>query len=81
MLEDAQKLGLAEPDPSSDVEGLDAAYKLSIMASLAFHARVPFKAVYREGITQDYGHGHCLWQGNGLCAEAAGHCEAGREHD
>ena len=52
VLKDAQKLGLAEPDPSSDVEGLDAAYKLSIMASLAFHARVPFKAVYREGITR-----------------------------
>ena len=51
VLKDAQKLGLAEPDPSSDVEGLDAAYKLS-MASLAFHARVPFKAVYREGITR-----------------------------
>lgn len=34
------------------MEGLDAAYKLSIMASLAFHARVPFKAVYREGITR-----------------------------
>lgn len=51
VLADAQRLGLAEPDPSSDVEGLDAAYKLSIMASLAFHARVPFNKVYREGIT------------------------------
>ncbi|MBE5769044.1 MAG: homoserine dehydrogenase [Clostridiales bacterium] len=51
VLADAQKLGLAEPDPSSDVEGMDAAYKLSIMASLAFHTRVPFKQVYREGIT------------------------------
>ena len=52
VLRDAQKLGLAEPNPASDVEGMDAAYKLSIMASLAFHARVPFKQVYREGITQ-----------------------------
>ncbi len=52
VLADAQRLGLAEPDPSSDVEGLDAAYKLSIMASLAFHARVPFEKVYREGITR-----------------------------
>ncbi len=52
VLADAQKLGLAEPNPASDVEGMDAAYKLSIMASLAFHARVPFKKVYREGITQ-----------------------------
>lgn len=52
VLRDAQKLGLAEPNPASDVEGMDAAYKLSIMASLAFHARVPFKSVYREGITK-----------------------------
>lgn len=52
VLHDAQRLGLAEPNPSADVEGLDAAYKLSIMASLAFHARVPFSKVYREGITK-----------------------------
>lgn len=51
VLRDAQKLGLAEPNPASDVEGMDAAYKLSIMSSLAFHARVPFKKVFREGIT------------------------------
>lgn len=51
VLADAQRLGLAEPDPTSDVEGMDAAYKLSIMASLAFHARVTFPKVYREGIT------------------------------
>ncbi len=52
VLQDAQKLGLAEPNPASDVEGMDAAYKLSIMSSLAFHARVPYKKVYREGITE-----------------------------
>ena len=52
VLADAQRLGLAEPDPASDVEGLDAAYKLSILASLAFHGRVPFENVYVEGITQ-----------------------------
>ena len=51
VLKDAQRLGLAEPDPATDVEGLDAAYKLSIMASLAFNTRVPFSAVYCEGIT------------------------------
>lgn len=51
VLRDAQSLGLAEPDPSADVEGLDAAYKLSILASLAFHGRVPFENVYTEGIT------------------------------
>ncbi len=52
VLGDAQRLGLAEPNPAADVEGLDAAYKLSIMASLAFHGRVPFKKVYAEGITK-----------------------------
>ena len=52
VLKDAQRLGLAEPDPSSDVEGYDAAYKLSILSSLAFHARVPFDVIYRQGITQ-----------------------------
>lgn len=51
VLKDAQKLGLAEPDPTSDVEGYDACYKLSILSSLAFHARIPFRYVYREGIT------------------------------
>ncbi|MDO4484650.1 MAG: homoserine dehydrogenase [Clostridia bacterium] len=51
VLADAQRLGLAEPDPTSDVEGFDAAYKLSIMASLAFHTRVPFEKVFHEGIT------------------------------
>ncbi len=51
VLKDAQLLGLAEPDPAADVEGLDAAYKLSILASLAFHGRVPFEDVHIEGIT------------------------------
>lgn len=49
-LEEAQQLGLAEPDPSSDVEGFDAAYKLSVLASLAFHARIPYAQIHREGI-------------------------------
>ncbi len=52
VLEDAKRLGLAEPNPASDVEGYDAAYKLSIMSSLAFHARVPFSKIYVEGITR-----------------------------
>lgn len=50
-LKDAQKLGYAESDPSADVEGYDAAYKLSILCSLAFHASVPFSRVHREGIS------------------------------
>lgn len=46
----AQSLGYAEADPTSDVEGFDAAYKLSILASLAFHTCVPYGSIYREGI-------------------------------
>lgn len=52
VLADAQRLGLAEPDPAADVEGYDAAYKLSILATLAFHRHVPVERVYREGITR-----------------------------
>ena len=49
-LKHAQKLGYAERDPSDDVTGIDAAYKLSILASLAFHTRIHFDDVYYEGI-------------------------------
>jgi len=51
ILEEAQSLGYAEGDPTADVEGFDAAYKLSILSSLAFHTKIPFSKVYREGIT------------------------------
>ncbi len=51
VLAEAQRLGLAEPNPAADVEGFDAAYKLSILSSIAFHGRVPYDKVYREGIT------------------------------
>lgn len=47
----AQSLGYAEADPTADVEGFDAAAKAAILASLAFHTRVPLSAVAREGIT------------------------------
>lgn len=47
----AQELGYAEADPTADVEGFDAAAKAAILASLAFHTRVPLEKVYREGIT------------------------------
>jgi homoserine dehydrogenase len=51
-LAEAQALGYAEPDPRNDVEGIDAAYKLTILATLAFHARVRPTDVYCEGITR-----------------------------
>ena len=50
-LADAQRLGYAEADPASDVEGIDAAYKLSILASLGFRAQVSPDQVHHEGIT------------------------------
>jgi homoserine dehydrogenase len=51
-LRQAQQLGYAESQPANDIEGHDAAYKLAILASLAFHAHVHPDDVYREGITQ-----------------------------
>lgn len=51
-LAQAQALGFAEANPTSDVEGYDAAYKLSILGSLAFHTSLPYQSIYREGITR-----------------------------
>ena len=51
VLKEAQKLGYAEADPTSDVEGFDSTYKLSILSSLAFHTKIPYTKIYREGIT------------------------------
>jgi homoserine dehydrogenase len=51
-LAEAQSLGYAEPDPTNDVEAWDAAYKLAILASLAFGAPVMPEQIAREGITQ-----------------------------
>ncbi|GHU72304.1 homoserine dehydrogenase [Clostridia bacterium] len=48
---EAQRLGLAEPDPTADVEGGDAACKLSILSTLAFRAHVPLEGLFRRGIT------------------------------
>ncbi len=50
VLADAQKLGYAEADPAFDVDGIDAAHKLAILAALAFGRPVDFGAVYVEGI-------------------------------
>lgn len=47
----AQAAGFAEADPSADVEGRDVAFKISILASLAFRATVNVEGVYRQGIT------------------------------
>lgn len=52
VLQEAQELGYAEADPTSDVEGLDAARKLAVLASLAFNTRVTFNDVFAEGISK-----------------------------
>ena len=51
-LAQAMELGYAEPDPSADIEGTDAAHKLALIASLAFHSEVRSKDVYCEGISR-----------------------------
>ena len=51
VLKEAQELGYAEADPTSDIEGYDAQYKLAILASLAFGTKIDIDKVYRQGIT------------------------------
>lgn len=52
VLAEAQALGYAEADPTFDVEGIDAAHKLTILASIAFGIPLQFDKVYTEGITK-----------------------------
>ena len=51
VLQEAQELGYAEADPTFDVEGIDAAHKLALLASIAFGIPLQFDKVYCEGIT------------------------------
>lgn len=52
VLKEAQELGYAETDPTGDVEGFDAAYKITTLATIAFKKRIKIENVYREGITK-----------------------------
>lgn len=52
VLKEAQALGYAEADPTFDVEGIDAAHKLTILASIAFGIPLQFDKTYTEGITR-----------------------------
>ena len=52
VLGEAQRLGYAEADPTFDVEGIDAAHKLTIMSAIAFGMPLKFEQVYTEGITK-----------------------------
>ena len=51
-LKEAQNLGYAEADPTLDVEGIDSAHKLAILASLAYSIPISFNGIYREGISK-----------------------------
>ncbi len=52
VLKEAQQLGYAEADPTFDVEGIDAAHKLTILASIAFGVPLQFEATFTEGISE-----------------------------
>ena len=52
VLKEAQRLGYAEADPTFDVEGIDAAHKLTIMSAIAFGNSMKFDQAYIEGITK-----------------------------
>lgn len=52
VLKEAQELGYAETDPTGDVEGFDAAYKIVTLATISFNKRVKLNGIYREGITK-----------------------------
>ena len=64
VLKEAQKLGYAEANPTADVDGFDSTYKLSILSSMAFHTKVPYTKIFREGIsnisTKDIAYGRAL---------------------
>ena len=52
VLKEAQQLGYAEADPTFDVEGIDTAHKLSILAAMAFGSKIKFDEVFTEGISK-----------------------------
>jgi homoserine dehydrogenase len=51
-LKEAQKLGYAEADPTLDIEGIDSAHKLAILAYLSYGIPIPYKDIYTEGISK-----------------------------
>ena len=71
VLADAQKLGYAEADPAFDIDGVDAAHKIAILASLAFGCPVDFDALHIEGIRHvtalDIAYAACAADGRSGC--------------
>jgi homoserine dehydrogenase len=52
VLSEAQDLGYAESDPTADVDGFDALYKISVLARLAYHTEVPVDVIHRQGVRE-----------------------------
>ena len=73
VLAEAQARGYAEADPTFDIEGIDAAHKLTIMSAIAFGVPMQFDKVYTEGISKLTQRGHPLRRGAGLPDQAARH--------
>jgi homoserine dehydrogenase len=81
VLAEAQARGYAEADPTFDIEGIDAAHKLTIMSAIAFGVPMQFDKVYTEGHLEADRRGHPLRRGAGLQDQAARHHAAhGRRH-
>ena len=95
VLKEAQELGYAEADPTFDVEGIDAAHKLTILASIAFGIPLQFDKAYTEGIARlttadvNYAealgyrikHGRRSSHRGGYRAARASHADSGRSPD
>lgn len=83
VLTEAQALGFAEPDPTFDVEGFDARYKIAILAMLCFGQAVSVKAIPVEGITRidhvDFAYAHRLHHTIRLIAAARRHAHGSLE--
>ena len=80
-LKKAQQLGYAEAKPENDIEGIDANYKLAILASLAFQTQVKPQDIYREGISRLTNRDFPLRPGIGLYYQAPGDSQtAGKNH-
>jgi homoserine dehydrogenase len=76
VLADAQALGFAEADPTFDVDGVDAAHKLSILASLAFGTRIDFAGVSQGGIRAVLGADIAQARALGFCVRLVGLAQA-----
>ena len=76
VLSDAQALGYAEANPSFDIDGIDAAHKLSILASLAFGTRLDFGAVHVSGIRHVLAGDIAQARALGFCVRLVGMAQA-----